>query len=82
MADYTRRLQVLLTDEQYDFLHQLAADRRQSVGELVRTAFEETYRPSQSIRELQVLQSLGERTYIEESPQQILEELARRRFAG
>lgn len=45
MADYTRRLHVLLSDEQFDFLNDLAHRHRRSVGELVREAIDHTYRP-------------------------------------
>ncbi|MCR9144491.1 MAG: hypothetical protein NXI24_19795 [bacterium] len=80
MADYTRRVQILLTEEQHDFLTGLAESRRRSVGDLVRTAFEEVYRPSASIRELQALERLGQHTYIEESPRQIIDALEGPRF--
>ena len=58
MAEYNKRLQILLTEEQHDFLHSMAASTGQSVGELVRAACEQVYRPHSSVRELQALQFL------------------------
>lgn len=80
MAEYTRRVPILLTDEQYDFLQNLSERRRRSVADLVRTAFEEVYRPAQSIRELQSLRHLQQHTYIEETAAEIVAGLAARRF--
>lgn len=67
MAEYTRRVQILLTDEQHEFLQELSRTRRRSVGELLRIAFEEVYRPVQSIRELQALHDLGRRSFLSDS---------------
>lgn len=80
MAEYTKRVQILLTGEQHDFLAELSERRQRSVGDLVRTAFEEVYRPARSIRELQTLRNLQQTTYIEESATKIFEDLAKPRF--
>ncbi|MEQ9363978.1 MAG: hypothetical protein RIF32_07040 [Leptospirales bacterium] len=80
MAEYTKRVQILLTDEQHDFLTELAEGRRRSVGDLVRTAFEEVYRPTASLREIRVLEHLRGQVYIEETPANIYEALLRPRF--
>lgn len=61
MADYTKRLQILLSEEQYAFIKETAKSRRISVGELIRNAVEEIYRPRISLRELQALSSLASR---------------------
>ncbi len=67
MAEYTRRLQILLSEEQHDFLQQLSERRRTSVGELVRRAVEEVYRPASSLSELQAIDRLRRRSFMEES---------------
>ncbi len=81
MAEYTRRVQILLTDEQHEFLTGLADRRRRSVGDLVRSAFEEVYRPAASIREFQSLRVLEQHLYIEETPADIFRALAAPRFS-
>ncbi|MCB1308120.1 MAG: hypothetical protein KDK30_08075 [Leptospiraceae bacterium] len=58
MADYTRRLHVLLSDEQFDFLNDLAQRHRRSVGELVREAIDHTYRPVTDTAPLLAVQTL------------------------
>lgn len=58
MADYTRRLHVLLSEEQFDFLNDLAHRHRRSVGELVREAIDHTYRPVTDTAPLLALRTL------------------------
>lgn len=58
MAEYTERLQILLSPEQHAFLADLARRRRQSAGELVREAVFAAYRPSSNLRALQALRTL------------------------
>lgn len=62
--EYNRRLQVLLTEDQFAFLNDLARRNRRSVGELVRHAIEHTYRPSVSTGPLRALSTIGRKTYL------------------
>lgn len=59
MADLTRRIHILLSDEQYDFLRDLSEREGRPVGDLVRTAFESVYRPSTPIVPLRALEVLN-----------------------
>lgn len=43
MARYTRRVQTLLTDEQYQMLSELAERQRKPVSVLIREAVEQVY---------------------------------------
>ncbi|MGH2351519.1 MAG: ribbon-helix-helix protein, CopG family [Chloroflexota bacterium] len=43
MAVYTKRVQAVFTDKQYDTLSQLSRERGRSVSELVRDAVERVY---------------------------------------
>jgi len=64
MPDYVKRLQVLLTEEQFHFIHELAKKRRSSAGELMRHAMEEYYRPKTSEKKKQILKQIEERSYL------------------
>lgn len=43
MPKYQRKVQVLLTEDQYRALDKIASQRRKKIGPLVREAIEETY---------------------------------------
>lgn len=43
MAVYTRRVQAVLTDEQFTTLSKLSRERQQTISELVRQAVEKVY---------------------------------------
>ncbi len=58
VADYTRRLQILLTEGQHEFLTQLAERRGQSVADLVRSAVQAAYAPQASLTELRIIEQL------------------------
>ncbi len=65
VADYTRRLQILLTEGQHEFLTQLAERRGQSVADLVRSAVQAAYAPQASLTELRVLDQLREAVFLD-----------------
>lgn len=65
VADYTRRLQILLTEGQHEFLAQLAERRGQSVADLVRSAVQAAYAPQASLAELRVLDQLREAVFLD-----------------
>ncbi len=78
MAELTRRLQILLSQEQFDFLKDLSARRDTSVGDLIRYAVDRTYRPSSSLVKLQVLHELRQNRFVEsDSLDTLLEDLGR-----
>ncbi len=60
MADLTRRIHILLSDEQYEFLRDLSEREGRPVGDLVRTAFESAYRPSTPIVPLRAVEVLND----------------------
>lgn len=64
MADYTKRMQILLSEEQNSFLRDLAERRGQSVGDLVRNAVDYAYRPAVHLNRARILEKLAERVYI------------------
>lgn len=67
VADYTRRLQILLTEGQHEFLNELAERRGQSVADLVRSAVQAAYAPQASLTELRVLDQLRAAAFLDES---------------
>ncbi len=67
MADLTRRLQVLLTGEQFDFLKETSRSKKKPVGDLVRQAIERAYRPSSSTALIPVLEELKDIKFIKET---------------
>lgn len=64
MADYTRRLQVLLTEEQFQFLKDLSRQKRRSVGDLIRDSVDRAYRPSSSLAHLRVVGELRSASFL------------------
>jgi len=58
MADLTKRLQLLLSEEEYAFLKALAFEKKRSVAQLIRDAVVSTYRPSVSLSRKGVLREL------------------------
>src|SRR5688572_22146187 len=60
MADLTRRIHILLSDEQFEFLRDLSEREGRPVGDLVRSAFESVYRPSTPIVPLRALEVLND----------------------
>ena len=64
MADYTRRLQILLTEEQFQFLKELSHQKRRSVGDLIRDSVDQAYRPSSSLAHLRVIGELRSASFI------------------
>lgn len=66
MAELNRRLQLLLSDEQFEFLKQLSEQSGQSVSELIRRAVEETFRPASNVRALGTLRKMRETPYLPE----------------
>jgi predicted DNA-binding protein len=76
MAELNRRLQLLLSDEQFDFLKNLSDQSGQSVSELIRRAVEETFRPASNVRALGGLRKLRATDYLPEIPvTRLLEQL-------
>jgi len=66
MAEYTRRLQLLLKEEQLNTLKEIAGRRNISTAELIRETVEEVYRPRSEIQALNALSSLRKLSFIEE----------------
>ncbi len=58
MTELNRRFQILMSEEQMMFLKSLADQRGDSVGELVRKAVDQAYRPSVKAKYIKVLQDL------------------------
>jgi len=67
MAELTKRLQILMTEEEFQFLKHLSGEKRRSVGDLVRQAVARTYRPSSSVSQLWALKDIEENTFLAES---------------
>ncbi|MDH5655475.1 MAG: hypothetical protein OEZ34_06175 [Spirochaetia bacterium] len=66
MAELTRRVQILMTDEEYDFLKSLSDEKRRSVGDLIRSAVAKQYRPSSSVAHLWALDEIKDTVYLNE----------------
>jgi hypothetical protein len=64
MAELTKRLQILLTEEEFQYLKNLSHEKRRSVGDLVRSAVARTYRPSTSVSQLWALKDIQENEYL------------------
>ncbi len=60
MQELNRRLQVLLSEEQFNFIKDIARQRGQSMGDIVRNAVDRVYRPSLPVESRQHLQKLRE----------------------
>lgn len=58
MPAYTRRLHILISEEQFDLLELLSQRQGCSVAELVRQAIDNALQPRSSIQELQALKKL------------------------
>lgn len=63
MAELNRRLQLLLSEEQFSFYKQLSEQRGQPVSELIRLAMDEVYRPASNLRPLQALHKIRASDY-------------------
>ncbi len=59
MPSYTRRLHILVSEEQFHLLESLAEKNRTSLAELVRHAIETTFQPASSTKQLQALKKLS-----------------------
>lgn len=64
MAEFTKRLQVLFTEEEYNFLKNLSKEKRRSVGDLIRDAVSRIYRPSVPLANKRALETIREREYL------------------
>ncbi len=60
MPELNRRLHILIKEDQMEFLKDLSERRKRPIGELVREAVEQTYRPHGSLLGLRALESLRE----------------------
>ena len=63
MAELNRRMQLLLSEEQFDFYKALSEKRGQPVSELIRRAMDETFRPATNVSSLQALRKIRHTTY-------------------
>lgn len=66
VADLNRRLQILLSEEQFAFLKELSSKTKRPVGDLVRMAVEKVYRPSTDIQKIRIIESFRDRAVTEE----------------
>ena len=66
MADLTRRVHILLKEDQWEYLKNLSELRQKPVGELMREAVESAYRPRSDARARFALKNLGETAFLED----------------
>ena len=64
MENYNKRLHVLVTEEQFLHLKELSRNRRVGVGQLVREAIDQVYRPYSEINLRQQLNQLRDTAFI------------------
>lgn len=64
MAELDRRFQLLLTQEQMEFLKSLSEERGSSVGDLIRIAVDQYYRPSSPAETGRILKELSQTSFL------------------
>lgn len=65
MADLNQRLQILLTEEQMNFVKNLSRETGKSTGELIRTALDQTFRPEDPfIDRIRLLQRIAKEDFL------------------